>query len=224
MWWFHVHYNRAEAATWWLYADNNKRVAWVGETFASLSNARQAASAVKAAARSARYDVCRDAAGTWRWRAWRGSDRVHRRANPSPASMPLSARRPTCAITPATHEGSRQPDLRSSGRRGMGTWSLPLRYSVVAKGLSSRPCKVGQAGLLGVPSNRPPAPGRLAATPRSAGAENAARGSDERHRRSGATTSVVAGSAAASMFAAIVMRGVGAFAPFGHTGDGIMGA
>lgn len=76
MWRFHVDYDRAGAATWWLYAENNEMVAWAGESFASLSNARRAASAFKAGARSARYDVYRDAEGSWRWRAWRGSDKV----------------------------------------------------------------------------------------------------------------------------------------------------
>ncbi|MFN8046586.1 MAG: hypothetical protein U0Q08_11160 [Dermatophilaceae bacterium] len=76
MWRFHVDYNRAGAATWWLYGNNNEMVAWAGESFASLANARRAASAFKAGARSARYDVYLDAAGAWRWRAWRSSDKV----------------------------------------------------------------------------------------------------------------------------------------------------
>lgn len=76
MWRFRVNYNTAGAATWWLYAGNNEMVAWAGETFASLSNARRAASAFKAGARTARYDIYQDQSGSWRWRAWRGSDKV----------------------------------------------------------------------------------------------------------------------------------------------------
>ena len=76
MWRFHVKYNQAGAASWWLYANNNEMVAWAGESFASLSNARRAATAFKAGARSARYDVYQDQSGAWRWRAWRGSDKV----------------------------------------------------------------------------------------------------------------------------------------------------
>jgi uncharacterized protein YegP (UPF0339 family) len=30
----------------------------------------------KAGASSARYDTYQDSAGSWRWRAWRGSDKV----------------------------------------------------------------------------------------------------------------------------------------------------
>lgn len=76
MWRFQVNYNRAGAATWWLYATNNEMVAWAGETFASLSNARRAASAFKAGASTARYDIYQDQSGAWRWRSRRGSDKV----------------------------------------------------------------------------------------------------------------------------------------------------
>lgn len=73
---FAVDYDRGGRATWWLYATNNELVAWAGESFASLFNARRAASAFKAGARSARYEVYLDAGSRWRWRAWRGSDKV----------------------------------------------------------------------------------------------------------------------------------------------------
>ena len=72
MWRFHVDYNRAGAATWWLYAGNNEMVAWAGESFASLSNARRAATGFKTGAKTARYDVYQDQSGAWRWRAWIG--------------------------------------------------------------------------------------------------------------------------------------------------------
>ncbi|MFV0253274.1 MAG: hypothetical protein ACK5H2_08045 [Beutenbergiaceae bacterium] len=73
---FKVGYNRGKQATWWLYAHNGQLVAWAGEAFASLSNAQRAAAAFKAGAASARYEVYEDARGTWRWRAWRSSDKV----------------------------------------------------------------------------------------------------------------------------------------------------
>ncbi len=62
--------------TWWLYAANNKLVAWAGETFASTYNAQRAAAAFKAGAKTARYEVYFDVGGSYRWRAWRGSDKV----------------------------------------------------------------------------------------------------------------------------------------------------
>lgn len=76
MWRFVVSNNQAGSPSWWLYAANNEMVAWAGETFASTSNASRAASAFKAGAKSARYDVYADTGGSWRWRAWRGSDKV----------------------------------------------------------------------------------------------------------------------------------------------------
>ncbi|MBF4163973.1 hypothetical protein ISG29_20075 [Nocardioides sp. CBS4Y-1] len=62
--------------TWWLYAANNKLVAWAGESFYSTSNAQRAAAAFKAGAKTARYEVYKDLGGDYRWRAWRGSDKV----------------------------------------------------------------------------------------------------------------------------------------------------
>ena len=62
--------------TWWLYAANNKLVAWAGESFASTYNASRAAASFKAGAKTARYEVYLDAGNAYRWRAWRGSDKV----------------------------------------------------------------------------------------------------------------------------------------------------
>lgn len=76
MWRFVVANNQAGNPTWWLYAGNNEMVAWAGETFASTYNASRAASAFKAGARTARYDVYQDTGDSWRWRAWRSSDNV----------------------------------------------------------------------------------------------------------------------------------------------------
>ena len=76
MWRFHVGDNTAGRPSWWLYAANNEMVAWAGETFASRHNAQRAATAFKAGAKTARYDIYHDAGGAWRWRAWRGSDKV----------------------------------------------------------------------------------------------------------------------------------------------------
>lgn len=63
-------------ASWWLYADNDQKVAWAGETLASTANARRAAESFKAGASSARFEAYKDAGGYWRWRAWRSSDKV----------------------------------------------------------------------------------------------------------------------------------------------------
>lgn len=62
--------------SWWLYGENSEKVAWAGETFASLANARRAALAFKSGAKTATYDVYKDNGGKWRWRAWRSSDKV----------------------------------------------------------------------------------------------------------------------------------------------------
>ncbi len=62
--------------SWWLYGDNNRMVAWAGETFDSQSNATRAAKAFKAGAATARYEIYTDTGGSWRWRAWRSSDKV----------------------------------------------------------------------------------------------------------------------------------------------------
>lgn len=76
MWRFKVDYDQGGRASWWLYASNSKLVAWAGESFASLNNARRAAAAFKASAYSALYDIYVDGSGAYRWRAWRGSDKV----------------------------------------------------------------------------------------------------------------------------------------------------
>lgn len=73
---FRVTDNTAGNAVWRLYGENNKKVAWSGESFASQSNAKRAAEAFKAGAKTARYDVYQDTGGNWRWRAWRSSDKV----------------------------------------------------------------------------------------------------------------------------------------------------
>lgn len=51
-------------------------VAWAGENFSSTYNASRAASAFKSGAATARYEVYEDNGGSWRWRAWRSSDKV----------------------------------------------------------------------------------------------------------------------------------------------------
>ncbi len=62
--------------SWWLYGENNEMVAWAGETFASQSNARRAASSFKSGAATARYEIYLDSGNQWRWRAWHSSDKV----------------------------------------------------------------------------------------------------------------------------------------------------
>lgn len=73
---FLVTNNTGGKPSWWLYGANNELVAWAGESFHSLSNATRAATSFKAGASTAHYDVYADAAGKYRWRAWRGSDKV----------------------------------------------------------------------------------------------------------------------------------------------------
>jgi uncharacterized protein YegP (UPF0339 family) len=76
VWRFVVNNDSSGRPSWWLYASNHELVAWAGETFASTYNARRAAAAFKAGARSARYEIYLDGGGKYRWRAWRGSDKV----------------------------------------------------------------------------------------------------------------------------------------------------
>ena len=73
---FSVGQNSAGKPSWWLYSGNGQTVAWAGETFASASNAARAAASFRAGASTARYEIYPDAAGKYRWRAWRGSDKV----------------------------------------------------------------------------------------------------------------------------------------------------
>ena len=76
MWQFKIANDHGGRPTWWLYADNGKMVAWAGESFASSYNAKRAAESFRAGAATARYDIYADTGGHWRWRAWRGSDKV----------------------------------------------------------------------------------------------------------------------------------------------------
>ena len=76
MWRFVVGPDRGGNQSWWLYAGNNRLVAWAGESFASAYNANRAAAAFKAGARTARYEVYADLGGQYRWRAWRSSEEV----------------------------------------------------------------------------------------------------------------------------------------------------
>lgn len=62
--------------SWWLYDGSSQTAAWAGEEFVSASNAKRAAVAFKSGAARARFEVYLDAAGKWRWRAWRSSDKV----------------------------------------------------------------------------------------------------------------------------------------------------
>lgn len=73
---FSVGTNKAGDDSWWLYAGNEKHVAWAGESFASPYNAMRACESFKTGAATARYEIYADAGGSFRWRAWRGSDKV----------------------------------------------------------------------------------------------------------------------------------------------------
>ena len=64
------------AYSWWLFGDNGLQVGWAGETFATAFNAKRAAEAFKAGAKTARYEIYQDTGNAWRWRAWRSSDKV----------------------------------------------------------------------------------------------------------------------------------------------------
>lgn len=96
---FEVGNDRGGKPTWWLYAANNKLVAWAGESFSSTYNAQRAASGFKAAAEMARYEVYKDFGGDYRWRAWCESERSPRRESRSPASGPPGPPRRTSATT-----------------------------------------------------------------------------------------------------------------------------
>jgi uncharacterized protein YegP (UPF0339 family) len=68
---FSVYKNEVGLPTWRiLEARSDKLVAWAGETYPSLSKAQEAAERFKFAAAAAKYQVYRDAKGSWRWRAF----------------------------------------------------------------------------------------------------------------------------------------------------------
>lgn len=73
---FRVANDTAGKPSWWLYGSNGEMVAWAGESFYDLAGAQRAARAFKAGALTARYEIWADTAGKYRWRAWRGSDKV----------------------------------------------------------------------------------------------------------------------------------------------------
>lgn len=75
-WKYVVGTTQSGKGSWWLYGGNGELTAWAGQEFASESGAREAARAFKNGAGSARYDIYLDARGSWRWRAWRSSDKV----------------------------------------------------------------------------------------------------------------------------------------------------
>lgn len=76
MWKFTANYDTGGHPTWWLYSSNGEMVAWAGESFASLYNAKRAAEAFKAGAATADFEVYQDTGGKFRWRAKRSSDLV----------------------------------------------------------------------------------------------------------------------------------------------------
>lgn len=61
---------------WWLHASGGYLVAWSGSAQASEDEAIEAASAFKAKAHGARFEVYVDAGGKFRWRAWSRAMRV----------------------------------------------------------------------------------------------------------------------------------------------------
>ncbi|MCW2690602.1 MAG: hypothetical protein JWR37_5492 [Mycobacterium sp.] len=67
--------------SWWLYGDNNKVVAWAGESFPSVCLAERAADDFKASAGTAEFDVYDEVGGKWRWQAWLTNIRVATSAN-----------------------------------------------------------------------------------------------------------------------------------------------
>lgn len=75
-WRFSAGATRGTEHSWWLYAENNEQTAWAGETFPSRTNAVRAAEAFKAGAEAADFEVYEDNGGQWRWRAWRGGNKV----------------------------------------------------------------------------------------------------------------------------------------------------
>jgi len=76
-WRFVVSESSTPGQYWWtLQSENNKLTAWSGETFASSFNATRAAQAFKAGVHAAHFEVYEDKTNSWRWRAWRSSDKV----------------------------------------------------------------------------------------------------------------------------------------------------
>jgi hypothetical protein len=91
--------------SWWLYGGNHEQVAWAGETFPSLSNAKRAAESFKAGAATARFEVYEDAGGSTDGVRGGPATRWPHRVSTSPASPTQTGRRPTSAITEAGRRG-----------------------------------------------------------------------------------------------------------------------
>jgi hypothetical protein len=68
---FVIETNLASKPAWWLLDDDNRVVAWAGNTFVSLAYADQAAHDFRVNADDPDYRVHAKAGGRWRWTAWR---------------------------------------------------------------------------------------------------------------------------------------------------------
>lgn len=66
---FEVYADTAGNYRWRLKSSNGQKVATSGESFASESNATRAAEGFKASAKTYGYEVYKDSAGNYRWRA-----------------------------------------------------------------------------------------------------------------------------------------------------------
>ncbi|RQP13102.1 MAG: DUF1508 domain-containing protein [Microbacteriaceae bacterium] len=73
---FEIKADKGGNYSWWLISSNGQTVAWAGESFASKSNAKRAASSFKAGASAAAFEVYEDKGGHYRWRARRGGNTV----------------------------------------------------------------------------------------------------------------------------------------------------
>jgi hypothetical protein len=67
---FIVETNVASRPAWWLLDDDDRVVAWAGQTFASLGYADEAAHDFRVNADDPDYRVHAKAGGRWRWSAW----------------------------------------------------------------------------------------------------------------------------------------------------------
>ena len=89
---FHVALDQNGKPSWWLYGANNELLAWAGRYYASLAFARKEASAFRAIASTATYEIHPHPDDSWSWRVIQPVDYYMAYSVPSFASSTAARR------------------------------------------------------------------------------------------------------------------------------------